>query len=98
MSTTRALKLLWYLLRVNEHFVLACGIAAALFPRKVRPPYTGCVLTFPFRRHALSVEGTRAKSHPTVRVALVRPKVSDRLSFSSEELPVRMKVVLVYSF
>ena len=31
-------------------------------------------------------------SHPTVGVALFRPKVSDQLSSSSEELPVGMKI------
>ena len=39
------------------------------------------------------------RSHPTVRVAFCGTKVSDQLSsFSSEELPVRMEILLVYSF
>ena len=37
------------------------------------------------------------KSHPTVGVALFEPKVSDQLSSLSEELPVNMKKLLVYS-
>lgn len=32
---------------------MACRIAAALFPRKARPPHTGSILTLPFRSRCM---------------------------------------------
>ena len=38
------------------------------------------------------------QSHPTVGVVIFGPKASDQLNSLSEELPVRIEILLVYSF
>ena len=59
-----------------------------------------CSLCFlaPFLISRSNVTHQSDLSGPTAGVALFGPKVSDQSSSLSEELPVRMEILLVYSF